>query len=95
MLKHPLPESIGPQQFLAGSNWVAATTERMYFDWNDSGKHFSASDFMETVGIQPDGTLWISDKPEQNKWTPGTIASIWQRDRTGGSSRRVTPASCF
>lgn len=28
---------------------------------------------METVGIQPDGTLWISDKPETNKWTPGTM----------------------
>ena len=26
---------------------------------------------METVGIQPDGTLWISDKPETNKGTAG------------------------
>jgi hypothetical protein len=59
MLAHPLPESIGPQQFVAGSNWVAATTENLYFRW-----------FMETVGIQPDGTLWISDKPAQDKWTP-------------------------
>ena len=31
MLAHPLPESIGPQQFLAGSNWVAATTAHIYF----------------------------------------------------------------
>jgi ABC-type transport system involved in multi-copper enzyme maturation permease subunit len=73
MLMHPLPESIGPQQFFAGSNWVAATTKRMYFGWNDSGKTIHASDFMETVGIQPDGTLWISDKPAQNKWTAGTL----------------------
>ena len=28
---------------------------------------------MEIVGIQPDGTLWISDKPAQNKWTAGTL----------------------
>jgi hypothetical protein len=72
-LTHPLRESFGPQQFLAGSNWVAATTEHMYFDWNVRGKQFLASDFMETVGIQPDGTLWISEKPEQNKWTAGAL----------------------
>jgi ABC-type Na+ efflux pump permease subunit len=73
MLVHPLRESIGPQQFLAGSNWVAATTEHMYFGWNDAGKNFHATDFMETVGIQPDGTLWISEKPERDKWTAGTL----------------------
>ena len=28
---------------------------------------------METVGIQPDGTLWISEKPASNKWTPGKL----------------------
>ena len=28
---------------------------------------------METVGIQPDGTLWISDKPAHNKWSPGLL----------------------
>ena len=33
MLTHPLPENLGPQQFLAGSNWVAATTARMDFSW--------------------------------------------------------------
>lgn len=72
-LAHPLRESLGPQQFLAGSNWVAATTEHLYFDWDVQGKHFGASDFMETVGIQPDGTLWISDKPATNQWTPGKL----------------------
>jgi hypothetical protein len=73
MLTHPLRESTGPQQFIAGSNWVVATTEHLYFVWNDSGKTFHASDFMETVGIQPDGSLWISEKPAQNKWTAGTL----------------------
>jgi len=72
-VKHPLPESIGPQQFVAGSNWVAATTEHLYFGWKVSGKEFWASDFMEMVGIQPDGTLWISEKPERDKWTPGKL----------------------
>jgi ABC-type Na+ efflux pump permease subunit len=73
MLVHPLPESIGPQRFVAGSNWVAATTEHLYFGWKVSGKEFWASDFMETIGIQPDGTLWISEKPERDKWTPGKL----------------------
>jgi hypothetical protein len=73
LLTHPLPESLGPQHFLSGSNWVTATTAHMYFRWNDAGKTFYGSDFMETVGIQPDGTLWISDKPETNKWTAGTL----------------------
>jgi hypothetical protein len=72
-LTHPLPESIGPQQFLAGSNWVVAATERLYFGWEVSGIRFFASGFMDTVGIQPDGTLWISAEPEQNKWTAGTV----------------------
>jgi hypothetical protein len=88
---HPLPESIGPQQFLAGSNWVAATTKPMYFRWNESGKTIGASDFMETVGIQPDGTLWISDKPETNKWTPGTLQQFgsetnWRQLAQGNTS---------
>ena len=72
---HPLPESVGPQQFLAGSNWVAATTERLYFGWSvsDTDKQFFASGFMDTVGIQPDGTLWISEKPARDKWMAGTL----------------------
>ena len=72
-LAHPLHESAGPQQLLAGSNWVAATTEHLDFNWNVKGKYFHASDFMETVGIQPDGTLWLSENPEQNKWTAGAL----------------------
>ena len=94
MLAHPLPESLGPQQFLSGSNWVAATTAHIYFGWNESGKTIGASDFMETVGIQPDGTLWISDKPETNKWTPGTLqqfgsATNWRQARAWQHQRRA------
>jgi len=91
MLTHPLPESLGPRQFLAGSNWVAATTAHMYFGWNDAGKTFHSSDFMETVGIQPDGTLWVSDKPESNKWTAGTLHQFgsetnWRQLAQGNTS---------
>jgi hypothetical protein len=91
MLAHPLPESIGPQQFLSGSNWVAATTGRMHFIWSAAKTSFSASDFMETVGIQPDGTLWISSKPETNKWTAGTLHQFgsetnWRQLAQGNAS---------
>ena len=46
---------------------------------------------METVGIQPDGTLWISDKPEKNKWTPGTLHQFgsetnWRQLAQGSTS---------
>jgi hypothetical protein len=91
MLAHPMPESIGPKQFLAGSNWVAATTARMHFIWSAGKTSFSASDFMETVGIQPDGTLWISDKPETNKGTAGTLHQFgsetnWRQLAQGNTS---------
>jgi hypothetical protein len=90
-LVHPLPESIGPGQFLAGSNWVWATTEHMYFGWTVADKRFGAPDFMETAGIQPDGTLWISDKPEPGKWTPGILQQYgsetnWQQIVQGRTS---------
>jgi hypothetical protein len=91
MLAHPLPESIGPQQFLSGSNWVAATTARMRYIWSAGNTSFRASDFMETVGIQPDGTLWISDKPETNKRTAGTAHQFgsetnWRQFAQGNTS---------
>ena len=73
MLAHPLLDSAGPQQFLAGSNWVAATTERLYLNWQVSSNRFFASGFMDTVGIQPDGTLWISEHPGSNEWTAGSL----------------------
>ena len=72
-LTHPLRESAGPQQFLAGSNWVAATTERLSFIWKEGDKRMFASGFMDTVGIRTDGTLWISENSGSNKWAAGTL----------------------
>jgi hypothetical protein len=75
ILLHPLPRSVGPQQFIAGSNWVAATTKHASFGRyaSSSGKPVDSSGFLDTVGIQPDGTLWVSGKSEQNKWTADTL----------------------
>ena len=44
---------------------------------------------METVGIQPDGTLWISDKPVTNQWTPGKL----QRFGSETNWRQLAPDS--
>jgi hypothetical protein len=75
ILLHPLPASAGPQRFVAGSNWVAATTKRVNFARYTlpSGKRVDSEGYFDTVGIQPDGTLWVSGKSEQYQWTADTL----------------------
>ena len=60
----PLPESGGPQQFIPGSNWVSVTAGHTVF-WDRSG----VFGYLDTVGIQPDGTLWISSEAKPAAWT--------------------------
>jgi alpha-tubulin suppressor-like RCC1 family protein len=71
VLLSPLPESYGPQRFIAGSNWVAATTERVYYGGSDapSSKYPYSGGYLDTVAIKADGTLWVSDPSGQDKWT--------------------------
>lgn len=85
-LLHPLPTGAGPQKFIAGSNWVAAATGRVYMGAEAlaSGKWFYSWGNLGTVGIQSDGTLWASGKPNQSKWTPDAVQrfgseSNWQQ----------------
>jgi hypothetical protein len=64
---YPLPRSAGPRRYLSGSGWVDA----------------SAHHFADSVGIQPDGTLWVSDTPLQNVWAADHLTqfgseSNWQ-----------------
>jgi ABC-type transport system involved in multi-copper enzyme maturation permease subunit len=66
LVTDPLPGSSGPQRFVAGSNWVAATAGKVDFGRDTYG-------YFDTVGIQPDGTLWVSGKSEQNQWTADTL----------------------
>jgi hypothetical protein len=71
----PLRESLGPRQFLTGSNWMTASTEKVYFGWfkSPTSKPTISEGYFDTVGIQPDGTLWVSDKPEPGHWTAGAL----------------------
>jgi len=72
-LLRPLPESDGPSQFMDGSNWVSASARRV--DWWDPRGAATPSEFVhvtgyhDTVGVQADGTLWISSKAVPEIWT--------------------------
>jgi ABC-type transport system involved in multi-copper enzyme maturation permease subunit len=71
-LTHPLPESIGPHQFLAGSNWLSATAQRVDFyksNEQDPKAEKYVTTSRDTVGIRTDGTLWFSVTSRNGSWT--------------------------
>jgi ABC-type transport system involved in multi-copper enzyme maturation permease subunit len=69
MLLHPLPASAGPEQFMAGSNWVSATTRHIEFWIAPGSSQRRVNGYLDTVGVQPDGTLWISSEAKPVDWT--------------------------
>jgi ABC-type transport system involved in multi-copper enzyme maturation permease subunit len=84
---NPMPKSSGPQQFISGSNWVYATARRVN-TWveNTGGGAYNTHvvGYWETVGIQPDGTLWVSDKSNPKVWTADRLTRFgnetnWQK----------------
>jgi hypothetical protein len=73
---NPIPQSAGTQQFIAGSNWVSATA-RHIDDWvqrTNGLRDIHITGYLETVGIQSDGTLWVSEKSEPKVWTEDKLA---------------------
>jgi ABC-type transport system involved in multi-copper enzyme maturation permease subunit len=76
----PFPISIGPQKFMAGSNWVSTTGQ--YIDtWVQSSNASQSYDkhiagYTESVGIQSDGTLWVSDKSDPKMWTADKLTRL-------------------
>ena len=70
-LLSPLPISSGMQRFV-GSNWVASTVRHVDF-YGYSKPALSQTKnhvvgYLDTVGIQKDGTLWISDASKNGDW---------------------------
>jgi len=69
----PLPKSAGAQRFVAGSNWLSATVQRVDFLRNykegisQTNNHIVG--YLDTVGVKVDGTLWISDASKNGAWT--------------------------
>ncbi len=72
MLLNPLPKSAGPQQFIDSSNWVSATATRV--DWWDirgttPSEAIHVVGYLDTVGVQSNGTLWISSQAAPEIWS--------------------------
>jgi ABC-type transport system involved in multi-copper enzyme maturation permease subunit len=64
-----LPRSAGPRQFIGGSNWVSVAAQRIDFGCSAGGTQECIVGYLDTVGIQPDGTLWISSEAKPITWT--------------------------
>ena len=84
----PTPRSLGPQLYIGGSNWVSAATR--YVDQWVSGTHSGTNynvhlvGYQDTVGLQPDGTLWVSEKSDPKTWTGNKLTRFgdetnWQQ----------------
>jgi ABC-type transport system involved in multi-copper enzyme maturation permease subunit len=72
-ITRPFPKSAGPEQFMGGSNWISvAGAQRVYF-WDPQGtvppNANRVQGYLDTVGIQPDGSLWISSEAKPVDWT--------------------------
>jgi hypothetical protein len=71
-LMNPLPCGIGPADFLAGSNWVTALSGDLVLRDSTDPHNYSVG-YFDTVGIQTDGTLWVSEEPPGKEWSRGTL----------------------
>ena len=73
LLVDPLPKSVGDQRFVAGSDWRSATVRRidLLLDNNEGSSKANnhVVGYLDTVGVQADGTLWISDVSKNGAWT--------------------------
>lgn len=91
---NPLPRSGGPEHFLAGSNWAQASARHV--DERFPGTNHQTiylNGYAETIGIQEDGTLWVSDTPAGKTWAADKLSRVgadadWQQ-----FARSVNPTS--
>ena len=83
-----LPRSLGPQTYLEGSNWVSAAAR--YVDhWVSVGHSVTnisvhVRGYQDTVGLQSDGTLWVSERSDPRTWTASKLTRFgnetnWQQ----------------
>jgi hypothetical protein len=81
-LADPRPISIGPRQFVEGSNWVSVSASRRDFLGEVTQPN---PGYLDTVGIKADGTLWVSSRSEPKVWTGGEMTPFG----TGTNWRQV------
>jgi len=74
-LSRPVPESCGPRQFVAGSNWVSVTTLRIDY-WDPEGNKERIQGYLDTVGVKRDGTLWISRETKPAVWNGADMQQV-------------------
>ncbi len=86
MITDPRPKSAGPRQFIAGSNWMSANVAHVQFRRpNPDGSGASwVSGYLDTVGVQSNGTLWISSRAVPGVWTGSEMVQFgdetnWQQ----------------
>jgi hypothetical protein len=71
-LVNPAPVNSGPRAFMAGSNWVSATTQQTQLWDAPQGQTVIrrlVAGYLDTVGVRSDGTLWISSEAKPFAWT--------------------------
>jgi ABC-type transport system involved in multi-copper enzyme maturation permease subunit len=72
VIADPLPKS-GVKHFIAGSNWVSATARHVDYVTDDRGVNVvpgtRVTGYLDTVGVQTNGTLWVSDASGDGHWT--------------------------
>jgi hypothetical protein len=90
---NPLPKNAGPQRFLSGSNWVSAAVSHFEFVMDSSrngGTNIYVAGYSDSVAIQSDGSLWVSDKSDPKTWTADKLTRFgdetnWQKVAAGGN----------
>jgi len=85
---NPLPRSAGRQRFISGSNWVSVVAG--YIDEEEWHGTTRVTGYRDTVGIQQDGSLWVSDQSNPTNWNGNSLVRFgsetnW-REVAGGYS---------
>ena len=75
LLVHPLPQITGPTVYIGGSNWVSATTWHVGF-WDLKERNTRVNGYLDTIGIQTNGTLWISREARPVVWTGAEMSQF-------------------
>ena len=77
----PTIASVGLESFISGSNWVSLAVR--YNEWVGRDR-FQIPGFLDTVGVQSNGTLWTSERSDNGKWLVDQLTqfgneSDWQQ----------------
>jgi hypothetical protein len=87
MIKHgfitPRITSAGPNKFISESNWISDAV-RYDEEYQHERSYYQITGYLDTVGIQSNGTLWVSVKSDNGRWSADQLTrfgddSDWQQ----------------